>query len=504
MQKLDYDIVVIGAGLGGLISACLLSKEGYKVCVLEKNIQAGGCLQNFALGQKRIESAVHYIGSLAKGQTLHQVFAYLGIMNALELKQLDPECFDEIIFRGCSYPMAQGHESFIGNLANALPGCETDIRRYIDAVREVCRNFPLYNMVMGDDAGKKAVSAHALRERMESITNNDLLCQVLTGNNLLYGGTYENSPFYLHALIENSYIESSWKCSKGSSQLTKLLQQKIQENGGVVLRHREVTALLAQDGKVSYAETATGERFYARYFISNLHPSASFDLLDHSLVRPATINRIQQLEQTPSAFMVNLALRPRAMKYTNHNMYYHTGSDVWQDLKPCAGPLPSSFGIFFTEDTHHPGYTASISILTYMQIEEWQQWRSTFRAIPHRSERADAYREKKDQHAGYIIDAVSALLPGLKEAITAYDACTPLTYRDYLNYPGGGMYGIRKDVNHQAAATFSTRTKIPNFFLTGQNVNLHGVLGVAITAILTAAELTGLEYLVNKIKSAQG
>ena len=43
MQK--YDIVIIGSGLGGLICAAVLSREGYSVCVLEKNDIPGGCFQ---------------------------------------------------------------------------------------------------------------------------------------------------------------------------------------------------------------------------------------------------------------------------------------------------------------------------------------------------------------------------------------------------------------------------------------------------------------------------
>ncbi|MEG1556274.1 MAG: FAD/NAD(P)-binding protein, partial [Bacteroidales bacterium] len=42
-----YDIIIIGSGLGGLITGYILAKNGYKVMVLEKNSQFGGCLQTF-------------------------------------------------------------------------------------------------------------------------------------------------------------------------------------------------------------------------------------------------------------------------------------------------------------------------------------------------------------------------------------------------------------------------------------------------------------------------
>ena len=43
----NFDIVIIGSGMGGLVCADILGREGYKVCVLEKNKQIGGCLQTY-------------------------------------------------------------------------------------------------------------------------------------------------------------------------------------------------------------------------------------------------------------------------------------------------------------------------------------------------------------------------------------------------------------------------------------------------------------------------
>jgi all-trans-retinol 13,14-reductase len=48
----------------------------------------------------------------------------------------------------------------------------------------------------------------------------------------------------------------------------------------------------------------------------------------------------------------------------------------------------------------------------------------------------------------------------------------------------------------------SPRTKIPNLFLTGQNLNLHGLLGVTVSAIVTCSEIFGGEYIVQKINEA--
>ncbi|HOZ50942.1 MAG TPA: NAD(P)/FAD-dependent oxidoreductase [Chitinophagaceae bacterium] len=499
MQENKYDIVIIGAGLGGLVSGALLSKEGFKVCVLEKNKQIGGCLQSFGFDGKLFESAIHYVGSLAENQTLFKIFNYLGLMSKLSLKRLDTNCYDQIIIDDIHYNMAQGHDAFVESIASNFPNHLSEIRNYMGDIVSTCKQFPLYNLRNGDAQEKNAVTGFGLKSRLSEFISNPLLQQVLTGNNLLHGGHFEYSPYYMHALIQNSYIESSWKCKEGSAQIAKLLQEVIKENGGEVIRNIEVVKMYEKDGLLVYAEDKRGERYYAKHFISNLHPQVSFQLLESNLIRPITVRRLNSLENTMSSFILNLSLHDKQIPYRNHNIYYHKQKDVWKDVHENIQTSPNSFGIFFTEDEANPGYARSISILTYLNYNALNKWSDSFHTTAVREKRNDDYQDFKQNYSETIIDSLQMIIPNLKQAIKAKDASTPLTFRDYLNTPNGSMYGIQKDIRNLTATTIATRTKIPNLYLTGQNINLHGVLGVSITALLTASEIIGLDYLVNKI-----
>ena len=89
--------------------------------------------------------------------------------------------------------------------------------------------------------------------------------------------------------------------------------------------------------------------------------------------------------------------------------------------------------------------------------------------------------------------------PELKAATLASTLATPLTFRDYTGNPGGSLYGALKDVNNPAQHMLSVRTKIPNLLLTGQHVNMHGVMGVSMTALATCGEIVGLEKLLAQL-----
>ena len=79
---------------------------------------------------------------------------------------------------------------------------------------------------------------------------------------------------------------------------------------------------------------------------------------------------------------------------------------------------------------------------------------------------------------------------------------SPLSYRDYTGTIDGSAYGIVKNYQYPQISFVSTRTKLKNLFLTGQNLNVHGALGVTLTAMLTCSEFVGQEYLAKKVGNA--
>src|SRR6218665_722907 len=143
-----HDVVIVGSGLGGLACGTILAKEGYKVCILEKNKQIGGTLQTFVRDRVIFDSGIHYVGGLDKGQNLYQLFRYLGIMDKLKIRKMDEDGFDVIMFGddAVHYKHAQGYENFIQTLLKQFPDEEKALRTYCDTIKDVCSKFPLYNL----------------------------------------------------------------------------------------------------------------------------------------------------------------------------------------------------------------------------------------------------------------------------------------------------------------------------------------------------------------------
>ncbi|MBX3257216.1 MAG: NAD(P)/FAD-dependent oxidoreductase [Chitinophagaceae bacterium] len=501
----QFDVVIIGSGIGGLICGSLLAKEGMHVCVLEKNKQIGGSLQTFTREKTIFDSGVHYIGGLGQGQNLYQVFKYLDIMDKLKLQRMDEDGFDRIIISGDDneYRLAQGYENFIKQLLLYFPEEETAIREYCRGVKEVCEKFPLYNLRTNGLYEEKAeVLQVDTKTLIESITDNKKLQAVLLGNNALYVGIPDETPFYIHALILNSYIESSWKCIDGGSQIGKLLARNIREAGGEVVRHCKVTKLQVENGAIVYAEAANGDRYYGKNFISNIHPSRTLEMTQTELIRKAYRTRLGSLPHTISSFMIHIVLKPGTFRYFRHNYYYHRQGEIWNLADYTEENWPLGYALFVPPSSKTKECADAMTILAYMRYEELAPWAHTFNTVSEEEDRGASYEAFKKYKAEIMLDLVEEKFPGLKDCIQSYTTSTPLSYRDYIGNYDGSLYGIAKDYRDPLKTFISPRTKIPNLYLTGQNINIHGVLGSTISGLLTCITMLGNEDIIEKIRNA--
>ncbi|MEO6548363.1 MAG: NAD(P)/FAD-dependent oxidoreductase [Ferruginibacter sp.] len=503
MTKDHYDIVIIGSGMGGLVCGDVLSKEGYSVCVLEKNKQIGGCLQTYVRDKVIFDSGVHYLGGLDKGQNLYQVFKYLDILDKLKLQKMG-EVFDKIIVENDDkeYAFAQGYDNFISTLLVDFPEEEKGLQQYCEKIKEVCSKFPLYNLRSGGGFAEKLdVLEIDTRSFVESVTSNKKLQEVLVGNNMLYAGQPGKTPFYVHAMIMNSYIESSWKCVDGGSQIGKLMAANIHRRGGIVQRNCAVNKIVVEDGKVTHVVTDRGTKIYGKQFISNIHPAKTLEITETDLIKNAFRNRIKNLENSISTFTLNIIFKEGAFKYSPCNYYYFREGEVWTMADYNEENWPLGYVIFFTADKTKK-FAAAMTVLAYMRYDEVKKWESTFNTVSDMVDRGEDYDIFKKAKAEKLIDCVEEKFPGVRQSIKKYYTATPLSYRDYIGNDDGSMYGIVKDYKEPVKTLISPRTKLPNLYFTGQNLNLHGILGAAMSGLVTCINLMGNESIVEKIKNA--
>lgn len=497
-MKKEFDILVIGSGLGGLVSALVLAKEGLKVCVLEKNNQYGGNLQTFSRDKLIFDTGVHYLGGLSKGQNLHQYFSYLEIMDELQLHKMDENGYDKITFGDdeTEYPHAQGYRNFVEQLSKYFPEEKDNLEDYCEEIQRVCSQFPMYNLVGKDNYNEEILHLNT-RRFIESLTSNKKLQSVLLGSNFLYAGDSENVPFYVHALTVNSYIQSAYKCIKGGSQISKLLIRRLREHGAEVYKHAEVSEFIFDENNMlSGVKTSEGKEYFAKKFISNIEIRTTLKLLGEEKLKKSFVNRIVSWEPVPSCFSVYLVMKPNSFKNFNYNIYHFANEEmVWNAYRYQKDKWPETYMLSSTESKHNPGFAESLTAISYMDFQEVEAWKETFNTVADEYERGALYEKFKLEKAEKMIDALEKKFPDLRKSIKCFYTSSPLSYRDYIGSFNGNMYGYMKSSENPLKTMVSPRTKIDNLFLTGQSVNMHGILGCTIGAFNTCAEILGKELI---------
>lgn len=495
-MKTTYDIVIIGAGLGGLESAYILSKAGFSVCVLEKNKHIGGTLQQFSLGDCQFSSGMHYLGSLDEGQMLNKLFRYFNILDGLKLKRMDTEGFDKFSIGGqeIDYPMGWGN--FEKKMMDYFPGEKTAVSDYVNLIADIISKQDIYNLRFPKNADIRVnpYLQQGIYPTIQTLTKNKDLQNALCALNFVYAGDKNTSSLYAHALINNYYINSAWRLVGGSSQVADLLAENIKKNGGEIFTQSEVSEFIFKEKELTGVKTCDGREVFGKQFISNMHPAITMQKIAEGKIRKSFRNRLENIPNTISVFGLHIRLKPGKVLYKNYNYHFYKEKDVWAVNSYAAGKPPSFYYLYFPAGNDGNEFADCVSIYTYMHFDEVKQWAS----LPLENRGAE-YENWKKQNAEILIDVTSENFPEIKENTIDWIAATPLTYRDYIGSPGGAMYGTLRDYNNPMSSYIFARTKIPNLYFTGQNNNLHGMLGVSISTLITCGEFVGLEKILKEV-----
>ena len=157
----QFDIIVIGSGLGGLECGAMLAREGMGVCVTEQADVPGGCLQSFSRRGHAIDTGMHYIGSMQAGGIMRRYFEYFGILGSLRLRPLD-EAFDVVSLPGAGdYAYMHGYEAFEKHIGELFPHEKAGLGRYCAKLREIGGSIGIRVHRTGRlSAGERNTSGH--------------------------------------------------------------------------------------------------------------------------------------------------------------------------------------------------------------------------------------------------------------------------------------------------------------------------------------------------------
>jgi phytoene dehydrogenase-like protein len=168
----QYDVIVIGAGLGGLTAGAKLAKEGKKVLLIEQHNKVGGCATTFNRKGKTFEVGLHEMDGLRnKHDSKIKIFQELNVFDNVEFVQV-PEFYRFI--KG-DFDIVVPHDipKAIETFLKAFPDEE-------DAIKTFFKDLSVFNEGNMERIMKFAMTS--VGDYLDGLSSNEILKFALTAN----------------------------------------------------------------------------------------------------------------------------------------------------------------------------------------------------------------------------------------------------------------------------------------------------------------------------------
>jgi prolycopene isomerase len=506
---LKYDVIVIGAGVGGLTAAAKLASSGKKTMVIEKIHHIGGTSHIFRRG-----GFIFPMGPLSFSypDLVSKILKDIGITQNISYKRSHFQLISPNIDIIYSKPLEDLENSLIKIFPNEKGGVSkffNKLNEIIDIVDNIYEWNPDY--LIGEkrlEAEKKLIEQnkkkYELTKDFSKVSSKEFLDNYIDNSDLkkLLGsqGTYEPVMSMLHlAFMWNVMSEKGiWFPSCGIHGINELLYDRIISESGDVKLNTPIKEIIIENGIAKGITTSGGTTYFSDYIISNADYKTTFlQLVDKIQVPEDFYQKVKNNSFTGSEICVYLGIDPEKIDLTEmraEHVFYRdqmkperTISIQDEDLSRFKNKEIEI--CFWSEksDNFVPTNKKSILLRVNFSYDIMEKWRTGVK------KRKQGYKEHKQKLAEKIIKVVEKVLPGLSESIIEIEIATPLTYRDWGKRFQGSIAGWSRDLTKVEGFNreLLIRTPLKNLLMAGLYASKELFLGgypISMYTGITAAD----------------
>ena len=445
-QQNEYDVAVIGAGIGGLATAALLARQGFKVLVLEQQPHPGGFCQSIERDDFAFSAGVVGITGLWPDGPVDRFLNKIGI--SPEGRFTAHNC--RYVYKGQAIDTGSDMHSTIAALADQFPD-ESDALSafYQDAATayqqlyEYSAKFEtplpdhLVVRLMGDKAAAQLPRQYpnlydwldkTLQQKLDTYLRSDDLKAIIAATSSQNGTTPDATPG-LRAILAclGPQLAGRYYPAGGPGALADALARNIEANGGTVMLSYRADRILT-DRRVVRGVRSGAEIFQAHVVVANVNPrTCVLQLVDAHEIGGPYIDFIKSLPMSRSAFTVYAGVDADLTSYPS-----------------LIENVDGDFTILINSNADSrlaPRGRSSLTLFAPMG----------YREFPPRDERE--YEDRKRRLAALLLRKAADILPGVADNVVLLDAATPRTFESATSIPDGAIYGFDQ----------STGTRRPNF-----------------------------------------
>jgi phytoene dehydrogenase-like protein len=481
------NIVVIGAGVGGLSAGILLARLGFRVTLVEKNREPGGLMRSYSRGGIDCPVGVHYVGALGDSEPLGKMFRILGInVTDLFYRMRNEGVIDRYIFDDFVFDLPVGLDAYEKNLRQACPADSAALDALMKNLRAIAGTMTTSSFFLNaGDPFQNMDHFRPMGEMFDDLCVSPRLRALLAVPCQLIGVELDDCPVIFHHMVVAGYLFSSWRLKDGGSRMADVFADRFADLGGRLLLNAAVRQIHVTDGKVTGIDLAAGDHLPADAVVAAIHPKTLLGLLDKTALRANLRERISGLEETDGVLAVQASVDAEAHAEIDYNIYrlHHDERGLIQD------------GVFYQIRRGNDQQTNLLSIITRSLYRDWSPWENT-----STGKRGAAYEQKKQALAVALLKKAAEIFGPLKN-LRILDVFTPLTLRDYVNCPEGSCYGVLRSSRQLLKIASLNNLPVGGLYPAGQNALAPGVLGGVLGSFNAARQMVGNDRFAREFRS---
>jgi len=494
----QYDIIIIGAGIAGLVAGNGLLDKGRRVLILEQNPYPGGCASSFERKGYRFDAAVHWISQAGEGGIVRQVLTELGIEDKVQFTRLPRPA--SVWFPDKRISPGFGKEALVEEFSRAYPAHKEAIAGFWDDVDDTKEQ--LWRLIKSDPGkmgGLKKLMFNAtfpLRfgkiakyhkkkasDVIKDYFKDPELCRAIEALGIFPGISFVHySWFNSVALDGDAYYPAG-----GIQAVPDALAERFMAKGGSIRYKALVENIMVEKGRAGGVRLAGGEELTAEVVISAGDARNTFlNMVGEDNLPKGFVSGLKGWRQSESFFYVYLGVDMdlKSMGFDGAPLWY-LPKDIDKEAFPMLGG--GAIGIGMPSVLEPSLAPAGKGIVILGMVASCAH----MAGCPVRAQGEDgksAYKAIKGRITDYMIELAGEVIPGLRENAEVVVSASPHTFERYtMNYQGASSgWSMAAEDQHK----LGIRTPVRGLYMAGHwTMNPGGVPAAFVSGKMAAGEI---------------